>query len=227
MTTSSKPGSNPPDLVEACGLVLFCHPPIHKGQLPPSADLRMLKDKGQRDLWKARVKGRNLDRILELGIYNGGSIPWLYETCDAEFIVGLDISKPKPKIRQVLDRSTLAGHYQLYFETDQSDHKALNRIVKEHFKGELDLIVDDASHLLHLTRRSFEVLFPKLRPGGLYVIEDYFAGQKALNPKRMEYPALTQIVLELTMLMITNKGWISQYDHSGTRRGTIAQTAAD
>ena len=38
---------------------------------------------------------------------------------------------------------------------------------------QLDLVVDDASHYLDPTRASFDVLFPRLRPGGLYVIEDW------------------------------------------------------
>ena len=38
----------------------------------------------------------------------------------------------------------------------------------------LDLVIDDASHLYGPTMASFEVLFPRLRPGGLYVIEDWF-----------------------------------------------------
>ena len=208
MNAPSKPGLGPPDIVDACGLKLFCHSPVHKSQLPAGLDLRMLKDKVQRDLWRERVKGRQLKRILELGIFNGGSIPWLYETCQADFIVGVDISKPKPQVIKALARSTFAGKYALYFQTDQADQKALTKIVNKHFNGELDLVVDDASHLLHLTRRSFEILFPKLRAGGLYVIEDYFAGQKALNKDRLEYPALTQIALELTMLLTSNKGWI-------------------
>ena len=36
-------------------------------------------------------------------------------------------------------------------------------------------MIDDASHKLDLTRRSFEMLFPLLREGGVYVIEDWAA----------------------------------------------------
>ena len=37
----------------------------------------------------------------------------------------------------------------------------------------LDLVMDDASHLGPQTRASFETLFPRLRAGGLYIIEDW------------------------------------------------------
>jgi hypothetical protein len=36
----------------------------------------------------------------------------------------------------------------------------------------VDIIVDDGAHINTITIASFEYLFPKLRPGGLYVIED-------------------------------------------------------
>jgi hypothetical protein len=37
----------------------------------------------------------------------------------------------------------------------------------------VDLVVDDASHTYEATKTSFEILFPLLRPGGIYIIEDW------------------------------------------------------
>lgn len=200
------------EVVQACGLNIFCTLPIFRNPRPAHADLGMLKDRIQRVLWKKRVKGRHLKRVLELGIYNGGSIPWLFETCGADFIVGIDIARNRPRMREILEDSELKGKHALYFETDQSDQKSLHQIVQKHFKGELDLVVDDASHLLHLTRRSFEILFPKLRQGGLYVIEDFGWGhiEIANRAHQGKHPSMAQIVLELTMLMTTNKEWIKE-----------------
>ena len=60
------------------------------------------------------------------------------------------------------------------YGVDQADAPALRRIVADEFAGEpLDLVIDDASHVLDPTRASFNVLFPLLRPGGVYVIEDW------------------------------------------------------
>jgi hypothetical protein len=57
---------------------------------------------------------------------------------------------------------------------DQGDRETLSRVVEQYDCGEgFDLIVDDASHILTPTRISFEVLFPRLRENGLYVIEDW------------------------------------------------------
>jgi hypothetical protein len=38
--------------------------------------------------------------------------------------------------------------------------------------GEIDLIVDDGSHINEHVIQSFEFLFPKLKKGGIYVVED-------------------------------------------------------
>ncbi|MFP3608175.1 class I SAM-dependent methyltransferase, partial [Paraburkholderia sp. SIMBA_053] len=35
------------------------------------------------------------------------------------------------------------------------------------------LVVDDASHFYEQTKTSFKTLFPLVRPGGLYIIEDW------------------------------------------------------
>ena len=61
-----------------------------------------------------------------------------------------------------------------YYGVDQVDSARLVTIVAEEFGDErLDLVVDDASHSLEPTRTSFETLFPRLRDGGLYLIEDW------------------------------------------------------
>ena len=60
------------------------------------------------------------------------------------------------------------------FIADQSDPVALQVACRRAFGAAgPDLIIDDASHLLGLTQASFVQLFPRLEPGGLYVIEDW------------------------------------------------------
>jgi hypothetical protein len=52
----------------------------------------------------------------------------------------------------------------------QDDEEFLKGLVR-HW-GLPDLIIDDASHVCPLTIKSFEILFPILKPGGLYFCED-------------------------------------------------------
>jgi len=55
------------------------------------------------------------------------------------------------------------------YHADQTDSDALYKAAK---KGFPTIIIDDASHIQSNTIRSFEILFPILKPGGLYCIED-------------------------------------------------------
>jgi hypothetical protein len=75
----------------------------------------------------------------------------------------------------------------------------------EELANELDFVIDDASHTYEHTRRSFEILFPLLRPGGLYLIEDWawahspaYQGEKAPFAGR---PALTNLLFEQIALL--------------------------
>lgn len=55
-------------------------------------------------------------------------------------------------------------------QADQSDPDALRLVVDA--CPMFDLVVDDGSHIGSHVITTFEVLFPKLRPGGYYAIED-------------------------------------------------------
>lgn len=56
------------------------------------------------------------------------------------------------------------------FQGSQADGDFLTEIMKD--VGILDVIIDDASHMNSLTIQSFRHLFPWLRSGGIYVMED-------------------------------------------------------
>ena len=53
----------------------------------------------------------------------------------------------------------------------------LGRIRREHAPDGFEVIIDDASHVGQLSARSLQALFIEhLRPGGLYIIEDWGTG---------------------------------------------------
>jgi hypothetical protein len=106
-------------------------------------------------------------RLLEIGIggYNheslGGESLYMWQRFFPRgLIYGLDIfAKPNvvgPRIR------TIQG--------DQNDPRFLRELGET--AGPFDIIVDDGSHINEHVRTSFEHLFPYVRPGGWYVIED-------------------------------------------------------
>jgi len=53
---------------------------------------------------------------------------------------------------------------------DAGDPRLLDSLAQE--LGPFDIIIDDGSHISHHIRTSFKALFPHVRAGGLYVIED-------------------------------------------------------
>jgi demethylmacrocin O-methyltransferase len=56
------------------------------------------------------------------------------------------------------------------FKGSQVDQEFLSYILKD--IGEIDIIIDDGSHINHHVIESFQFLFPKLKKGGIYVVED-------------------------------------------------------
>ena len=75
-------------------------------------------------------------------------------------IIGLDIE----------DKSFVDGGRIRSYQGSQADPELLHRINRE--AGPFLIIVDDGSHRPEHVRASFEVLFPLLLDGGIYVIED-------------------------------------------------------
>lgn len=123
---------------------------------------------------------RPINTVLELGIYQGGSLILWREALRCR-VIGVDLSPP-PKTALLLERYVTESHSQhemhTYWRTDQTNAVALSDIVKTKAPAGLDVIIDDASHLYTATRRSFEILFPLLRSGGIYAIEDWMAGKR-------------------------------------------------
>ncbi|MBL0406321.1 hypothetical protein JKG68_20390 [Microvirga aerilata] len=77
----------------------------------------------------------------------------------------------------------------------------------------MDLVVDDASHIYELTRSSFDILSPRLRPVGMYITEDWawvhWAGTQE-NPTWMgQKHALTNLLFEICMASASTGGVIS------------------
>jgi predicted O-methyltransferase YrrM len=113
--------------------------------------------------------------IFELGIYEGGSAAMLALLFRPRRLVAIDLNpKRVPALDDFIDAHGMAETLRPYYGVDQTDRPRLEAILDQEYASEpLDLVIDDASHLLHETTASFNLLFPRLRPGGLFVIEDW------------------------------------------------------
>lgn len=107
-------------------------------------------------------------KVLELGIYKGGSLMLWRDYFPLGTIVGIDIKVPE---------NFSPGDRIYFFEGEQTDTEFLSRVANETAPDGFDIIIDDASHIGEFTKRSFWYLFDHhLKPGGLYVIEDWLTG---------------------------------------------------
>lgn len=114
-------------------------------------------------------------RIVELGVKDGGSAALLALLARPEVLLAIDLAPTVPALlRDLAGAGRTGGRVATEFGLDQGDRGGLAAAVDRHLPEHgIDLVVDDASHILGPTRTSFEVLFPRLRPGGLYIVEDW------------------------------------------------------
>jgi hypothetical protein len=110
---------------------------------------------------------------LEIGVSQGGSLEILQEYLGPEAkIIGLDI---KPECLQWARNGleVLIG--------DQASPEFLGQVVAP--KGPFDIIIDDGGHVPDQQLVSFMTLWPTLKEGGVYIVEDlhtsYWLGGQA------------------------------------------------
>lgn len=70
----------------------------------------------------------------------------------------------------IFDKSPLQEKRIRIFQGSQVDFEFLEKVTRE--TGDLDIIVDDGSHINEHVIETFKFLFPKLKDGGIYVVED-------------------------------------------------------
>lgn len=100
-------------------------------------------------------------RLLEVGIFGGGSLRMWSEYFEKATIVGCDIKT----------ETFVTGPRISCEQLDQSSRESLDGFAKMHPHG-FDIIIDDGSHVVEHQQLTFAKLFPLLRDGGMYVIED-------------------------------------------------------
>ena len=118
-----------------------------------------------------RYYARHLNRrsvgcVLEIGIgenqdpeRGGNSLLMWRSYFPNATIFGLDLYEKR------LDEPRIVA-----LQADQSDQASLERAVAD--CPPFDLVVDDGSHVASHVATSFDTLFPKVKPGGFYAIED-------------------------------------------------------
>jgi cephalosporin hydroxylase len=150
------------------------------------------------------IRERNVRNLVELGIFEGGSAIALALLFDELRIASFDLRAPDAPVLDLIARLGIAERVRLFYGVFQDDRSRIDDALAGVYGTEsIDMVVDDASHQYAPTRASFEILFPRLRHAGVYVIEDWAWAHwpgTFQNEQWIDQPALSNLVFELTML---------------------------
>lgn len=130
-------------------------------------------------------KDMNVENFLEIGLFLN-DLQHTDLTAWEEIFPSANLYGADMKINQLFDRGSIQMSY-----VDQNNIESLNALL-EKFSVEFDVILDDASHMYGSTICTFEQLFPALRTGGVYLIEDCQADHPDINGWQQTVPALSE-----------------------------------
>lgn len=175
-----------------------------------SQQLTLLKNRQMVDAYIELARSLNTRRIVELGIFEGGSTALFELLFKPNRVVAFELAdKRVPALDEFIRRRGAEERVRPYFGVDQADAETILPIVHDNFgSSPLDLVVDDASHDLELTRRSFNLLFPLVRPDGMYLIEDWGWGHVPFARQRRG-PSLAKLVMNLVLSLPYNRDLIA------------------
>jgi hypothetical protein len=100
--------------------------------------------------------------MLEIGVFGGGSLAmWKNYFGKDSRIIGVDIN-PECKNHE--------GEGIEVFIGSQDDPDLMNEIFKKY--PQIDIVLDDGSHMMKHMIATFELLYDRVNPNGVYLVED-------------------------------------------------------
>ena len=103
-------------------------------------------------------------RVVEFGVLHGASIRWLAECFPRAEIIGADILPEQPEWPRDPRIS--------YRQVDQADRQTVSHQCSNSIEGDVELIIDDGSHMPRHQASCLAEGMARVRPGGLYIVED-------------------------------------------------------
>ena len=159
---------------------------IRSNEFPGNVDdIVYHKDQTTLDSYYGVFEHFTPESVLEIGVMEGGSLV-LWNALFGCKVVGIDNTAVNmtPAFRRYQRKETCdVGKQDIVVAfLDVNNIPRLEAVVKREFPEGIDLIIDDGPHVLNIMRNSFRALWPKVRKGGMYSIEDW----KALHPIHRE-----------------------------------------
>lgn len=113
------------------------------------------------ETYNALLADRKIDRLLEIGVAGGRSMQLWRTVLPEAFIVGIDTNQAcmlHQRERSAVVLADMANGAQM---------AAVSTLY-----GPFDVVIDDGSHDHDDVRLCYEEIFPRLAPGGVYIVED-------------------------------------------------------
>ncbi len=107
--------------------------------------------------------------LLEIGVNSGASIKMWLEYFPAAHIVGFDLNNPSHYGSKKNWRFLNSHGRFTFYQGDQSSTESISQVLKH---APFDYVIDDGSHISEHHQICLACLFPGLKPGGIYIIED-------------------------------------------------------
>ena len=142
-------------------------------------------------------------RMIEVGVLDGGSTIYWQSKYQLERLVGFELSPAAPLLTRYLKRNGLSDTVRVHFGVSQDDAPRLHDAIAKDLEDEpVDAIIDDASHQYTETKATVEILLPFLRPGGVFIIEDWAWGHHRLWPADLwsDRPLMSPLLSELMLI---------------------------
>lgn len=126
---------------------------------------------GFANIYESYLKEYKNSRIalIELGVggyqysdRGGESLRMWYDYFPHAKLTGVDIH---PKEGIINDRTE-------FYQGSQTDKHLLKTLIERNIDAEKRIVIDDASHNNNLTIEAFDIVFPLLKSGDLYFVED-------------------------------------------------------
>lgn len=113
----------------------------------------------------------SIKTVFEVGVLNGGSIKMWREYFKNSKIYCFDIDKR-------LEENVKGLNNVIFRQLDQGLKISISRAIYDIPLNSVDIIIDDGSHLISHQKNTLEVMWPYLKSGGFYVVEDIHTNVK-------------------------------------------------
>lgn len=131
---------------------------------------------GYAEAYAAVLQGLDPEVVVELGVFQGVSIAVWCDLYPNSMVVGLDLDfdRYRANLRNLTGRGAFLSNRPVLKEWDAYAPEF------PHILAGIDIFVDDGPHTADAIRNTLRVFAPLIRPGGVYVVEDFPSGDSLL-----------------------------------------------